>query len=518
MIDQLLPYDVYQALINASSPSALNPYLTASSAGAFLPLSGGTMTGPIILNADASSSLEPVTLQQLNAATLGLYDFRGGFDASANLFPATGGSGGGGAILKADVWVITVAGTLGGTPVTPGDQVTALVDTPGQTTGNWNVITHSFGYTPISNVLNSSQILVGSAGNIATPVSMTGDVTISNLGVTSIGAGKVLNTMIANSTIDLTSKVNGVLPSANGGTGVNNGSATITLAGNLITTGGFNTTFVQQATTVLTLPPVTTTIVGKTGTAAQYQIPYYNDANQITTNTLFKTDVTGNLYVKGGSVFLGSQSADYIFWSTGVHYINSTTNFVIKLATVQEHAWGKGWQSITPSAQSSGATPAWQIVTPASLNASSFTDVNAVLYDFTATLQHHAGAIVQQNDFRIKHRTHSFLTTPSTITDAFTQYIDGGPSQGINCTITRSWGLGVNGNTLVNGNMVINSGAIATNATNGFLYIPSCAGTPTGVPTSYSGGIPLVFDSTNKKLYVYSGGSWIGGTVPGAFS
>lgn len=50
--------------------------------------------------------------------------------------------------------------------------------------------------------------------------------------------------------------------------------------------------------------------------------------------------------------------------------------------------------------------------------------------------------------------------------------------------------------------------AIATNATNGFLYVPSCAGTPTGAPTSFTGKIPLVVDSTNNKLYFYSGGSW----------
>lgn len=61
------------------------------------------------------------------------------------------------------------------------------------------------------------------------------------------------------------------------------------------------------------------------------------------------------------------------------------------------------------------------------------------------------------------------------------------------------------------------SGAIATNATDGFLYIPTCAGTPTGVPTAVSGKVAMVFDTTNNKLYIYDGG-WIGGTVPGAWS
>jgi hypothetical protein len=55
----------------------------------------------------------------------------------------------------------------------------------------------------------------------------------------------------------------------------------------------------------------------------------------------------------------------------------------------------------------------------------------------------------------------------------------------------------------VTGNAVFGSAAVATNATDGFLYITSCAGTPTGTPTAYTGRIPLVFDSTNHKLYAY---------------
>lgn len=51
--------------------------------------------------------------------------------------------------------------------------------------------------------------------------------------------------------------------------------------------------------------------------------------------------------------------------------------------------------------------------------------------------------------------------------------------------------------------------ALATNATNGFLHVPSCAGVPTGVPTLFTGKIPIVADSTNNRLYIYSGGAWV---------
>jgi hypothetical protein len=58
------------------------------------------------------------------------------------------------------------------------------------------------------------------------------------------------------------------------------------------------------------------------------------------------------------------------------------------------------------------------------------------------------------------------------------------------------------------GSTVLNSAAVATTATDGFLYVAACAGPPTGVPTAVTGRIPIVVDSTNNKLYFYSGGAW----------
>lgn len=64
---------------------------------------------------------------------------------------------------------------------------------------------------------------------------------------------------------------------------------------------------------------------------------------------------------------------------------------------------------------------------------------------------------------------------------------------------------------------VIGASALSTPATDGFLYIPSCAGTPSGTPTAQTGRVPMIYDTTNNKFYIYNSG-WKGGTTPGAFT
>lgn len=82
-----------------------------------------------------------------DALVVGLVDDRGNFDASGGAYPSSGGSGTAGAILKGDLWTISVAGTLPtGQPVTPGDVIRALVDTPGNIEANWARTENNFGY------------------------------------------------------------------------------------------------------------------------------------------------------------------------------------------------------------------------------------------------------------------------------------------------------------------------------------------------------------------------------------
>lgn len=57
-------------------------------------------------------------------------------------------------------------------------------------------------------------------------------------------------------------------------------------------------------------------------------------------------------------------------------------------------------------------------------------------------------------------------------------------------------------------NFISGAGAVSTSGTDGFLYVPTCAGAPIGTPTAKTGFAPIIVDSTNNKLYFYSSGAW----------
>ncbi|MEW7203551.1 hypothetical protein, partial [Acinetobacter baumannii] len=75
----------------------------------------------------------------------------------------------------------------------------------------------NFPSTLATTALTSAHINIGDGTNTAFPRALSGDVTVNNLGVTTISNNAVTNDKIANATIDLTTKVTGILPTANGG-------------------------------------------------------------------------------------------------------------------------------------------------------------------------------------------------------------------------------------------------------------------------------------------------------------
>jgi hypothetical protein len=96
---------------------------------------------------DAASDVKypsvKATKTYADSLVTGLLDDRGNFTpggTSPGAWPTTGGSGTAGAIMKGDIWFCSASGFMGTTAVVAGSSFRAVVDTPGQTAGNWNVL------------------------------------------------------------------------------------------------------------------------------------------------------------------------------------------------------------------------------------------------------------------------------------------------------------------------------------------------------------------------------------------
>lgn len=91
-----------------------------------------------------------------------------------------------------------------------------------------------------------------------------------------------------------------------GGTGVNNGARTLTLGGNFTTSGAFNTTFLQTATTTLTLPGASDTLAGIAATQTLTNKSMSGAANTFT-NIPISSAISG--LGTGVATFLGTPTS-----------------------------------------------------------------------------------------------------------------------------------------------------------------------------------------------------------------
>ena len=140
-VEQLYTWRIYVAAanINIISPSGgqVNTTATGVEVKGLLKATDDNYEDLVLEDNDIPN--RRFVINYVDAAVIGLWDDRGNYDASGNTFPTTGGSGTSGAILKGDIWTISIAGTLGGTSVIAGQTVRATIDTPGQTAGNWAI-------------------------------------------------------------------------------------------------------------------------------------------------------------------------------------------------------------------------------------------------------------------------------------------------------------------------------------------------------------------------------------------
>lgn len=131
-----------------------------------------------------AAAAETAAKAYADALVVGLWDDRGTYNASGNVYPSAGGSGVSGAILKGDIWTISAAGTLGSNTVEVGDTVRALIDSPGSTNANWAVGQNNIGWVP-ENAANKSTSL-SSPNNTTFPTTLAVSDAIASAKIESI--------------------------------------------------------------------------------------------------------------------------------------------------------------------------------------------------------------------------------------------------------------------------------------------------------------------------------------------
>lgn len=192
--------------------------------------------------------------------------------------------------------------------------------------------------------LSSGNILVGSVGNVATSTAVTGDITISNAGVTAIGASKVTNAMLNTA---VSAAKGGFGSDVSGSSGVplfSTGTPTFTSTsgtGNFLrassptTSGTFNADAISANGNITFTSPSTQGIVGTTtnNNAAAGNVGQYTTINSggVTVATCGSPDLvatlplpTGGDYDVEATVLLGFSATTATGWTCGLSTLNNS--------------------------------------------------------------------------------------------------------------------------------------------------------------------------------------------------
>jgi hypothetical protein len=263
----------------------------------YLPLAGGAMTGNLILNANATLSLQAVTLQQVNSLITSV-----SITGTANQITVSGTSPN--FTLSFPSVLHTVNGTTlddgsgnistsGGIIVGTNVAITGLtVSKPVKTNGTKQLVSAAIDLTtditntlPIANggtnntSFSPNGLLIGGAG---APIASGTIQEVTPPGFYKVLCSDAIGGVSWQTTIPILAQdaitnlgtigtgiwQGSVIQPTWGGTGVNNGSNTLTLAGSLSTIGAYTTALTMTGPTTLTLP--TTGTLATTTQLANY--------------------------------------------------------------------------------------------------------------------------------------------------------------------------------------------------------------------------------------------------------
>lgn len=139
----------------------------------------------IVSLADPTANQDAATKYYVDSAVVGALVYQGTFDASAGDYTAITNP------LKGWFYIVTVAGTISGIDWQVGDNLVINKNVTGNpVAADVDKIDNTEAPDILrTSDLSSAKIFVGSSSNLAAPVDMSGDATISNTGALSLAAG-----------------------------------------------------------------------------------------------------------------------------------------------------------------------------------------------------------------------------------------------------------------------------------------------------------------------------------------
>lgn len=464
MIDQLLSSNVYQALVNASSPSAINPYITASViTSGYVPYIGAT--------------------SNLNLGTFSLTAGLGQFGAGTN-------SGRQVEIFQDSANV--KIGSLVGTPTSSALYLNQA--TPSAT----NYVLMDDGSSVYLNGRTSNSIYIslaatnivrfGSNFQIHTPISVTSGSTATFAWTKPNNTGQTASTNIPGflfttgsrqwATGDITAQEEIRITSP---TYSFVGASTITNAYTLFVnapTAGTNATITNNyglgvsgntavggklfvTSTLGSIPEGYDLEVNKSvsggvesltrnksnGSASFARNVVRGDGSQQLHMAVFSSGYTPVGLILQNSAGLYTGGTDVSNLLIGHFSASKEIHFLSGSITSAIHTMRRGGQT-------SGAYSNFEWSPISNTGQTASTEINGYLYN-SYSRQWAAGAINNQRERYYKTVTYSFASA-STITNAYGAYFEA-PTAGNNATINNNWSLGTNGNLLCQGSLVSSS-------------------------------------------------------------
>ncbi len=236
-------------------------YFSSLSAASLTNIPGAAITGTLPTSAFPALTGDVTNSAGSLATTVGKI---GGQNVSlGSAFTVSGAGGLTFTLSGATTLALPTSGTIVTTTVTSLPSL-ATVGTIGTGTWQGTVIDPTYGGTGVNNA--GKTITLGgnfsTSGAFATTLTVTAgtNVTLPTSGTLVNTAVTTLSSLVSVGTIGTGTWQGTVVGATYGGTGVNNGASTITLGGNLTTSGAFATTFTMTAGTNVTFPTTGTLV------------------------------------------------------------------------------------------------------------------------------------------------------------------------------------------------------------------------------------------------------------------